>query len=109
MSTPQRHGRVHAKAARRVGRRGDDATLGTAAAHDDRLALEAGVGKLLDRYEERIHVNVKNGLVRHGVFQRRGPLPCRPDSSQTRLDVQAARRMWTLLFYLTLTYSLPLT
>jgi hypothetical protein len=56
----QRHAGVEAEAACLVGARGD-----AAGPHDDRLALEARLAQLLDRGEEGVDVDVKDGSRGH--------------------------------------------
>ena len=58
----QRHGGMHAKLARLVRRGRDHAALVALAAHHHRLSLQRRIGQLFHRHEERIHVDVEDGL-----------------------------------------------
>ena len=66
----QRHGRMHAEFARFVGCSGDNTTLVALASDDHGFAFERGIEQLFHRDEERVHVDVKDGLAGRG--HRRG-------------------------------------
>ena len=62
----QRHGGVDAELPRRVGGSGDDAALVGTPADDHGLVLERGIVELFHRDEERVHIDVEDGL--HGIM-----------------------------------------
>jgi hypothetical protein len=66
----ERHPCAHAERPRLVRSRSHDAAAPRIAAHDDRLAAKPGVLRLLDRREERIHVDEQHGAARSAGAHR---------------------------------------
>src|SRR5262252_5856579 len=66
-SGPKWHCRMHSELACSIRSRGHHATLVALTTNDNRLALQRRVEELFDRYEEGVHVDVKDDALHSAI------------------------------------------